>query len=156
VNRFERRLVATSTFLNQVGRLELTNSVFSAFPTFCMGTFSIHNTVINQIDKFRNHCLWRGADINAQQRPKAAWVGVCRSKEEGGLGILNLKTPNEALLLKQMAKFFNREDIPWVVVGKQGFLAGEMRVGPLPKRVPWVEVVGRYIRWDQAKLEFHK
>jgi hypothetical protein len=121
-----------------------------------MGTFSIHNTVINQIDKFRNHCLWRGADINAQQRPKAAWVGVCRSKEEGGLGILNLKTPNEALLLKQMANFFNREDIPWVVVGKQGFLAGEMHVGPLPKRVPCVEVVGRYIRWDQAKLEFHK
>jgi len=71
-NRCERRLAVTSSFLNQVGRLKLTNSVFSAFPTFCMGTFAIHNTVINQIDKFRKHCLWRGADINAQQRPKAA------------------------------------------------------------------------------------
>lgn len=92
VSRCERRLAATSTFLNQAGRLELTNSVFSAFPTFCMGTFALHVTVISQIDKFRKHCLWRGADINAKQRPKAAWTGVCRSKDEGGLGVLNLRT----------------------------------------------------------------
>jgi len=39
---------------------------------------------------------------------------VCRSKLEGGLGALNLRTQNEALLLKFLHKFFNREDIPWV------------------------------------------
>ena len=57
VKKCERRLAATSTFLNQAGRLQLTNSVFSAFPTFCMSTFAIHNTVISQIDKFRKLCL---------------------------------------------------------------------------------------------------
>jgi len=99
--------------------------MFLAFPTFYMGTFAIHNTVINQIDKFRKHCLWRGADINAQQRPKAAWTGVCRSKEEGGLGVLNLKTQNEALLLKHLFKFFNKEDIPWVsLVSKSYYSSG--------------------------------
>jgi hypothetical protein len=116
VNKCERRLAATSTFLNQAGRLQLTNSVFSAFPTFCMSTFAIHNTVISQIDKFRKLCLWRGADINANQRPKAAWTTVCKSKEEGGLGVINLKTQNEALLLKHVSKFFNKEDIPWVTL----------------------------------------
>jgi len=40
-------------------------------------------------------------------------TGVCRSKEEGGLGVLNLKTQNEALLLKHLYKFFNKEDILW-------------------------------------------
>ena len=35
-------------------------------------------------------------------------------KKEGGLGVLNLKTQNEALLLKHLHKFFNRLDIPWV------------------------------------------
>jgi hypothetical protein len=30
------------------------------------------------------------------------------------LGILNLKTQNDALLLKNMHKFFNRQDCPWV------------------------------------------
>jgi len=41
-------------------------------------------------------------------------VDVCKSKSEGGLGVIDLKTQNEALLLKQLMKFFNKEDIPWV------------------------------------------
>jgi hypothetical protein len=65
VSRCERRLATTSTFLNQARRFQLTNYVFLAFPTFCMSTFAIHSTVIDQIDKYRKLCLWRGADINA-------------------------------------------------------------------------------------------
>jgi hypothetical protein len=34
VQRIEGRLVFTSNFLNQVGRLEMVNSVLSALPTF--------------------------------------------------------------------------------------------------------------------------
>jgi hypothetical protein len=26
--------------------------------------------MIDQIDKFRKQCLWRGADVNVKQRPK--------------------------------------------------------------------------------------
>ena len=79
-----------------------------------MSTFSLHKTVIKQIDKYRKHCLWRGADINAKNPPKAAWELVCLPKKEGGLGVLNLRTQNEALLLKNLHKFFNRLDLPWV------------------------------------------
>jgi hypothetical protein len=114
VNRCERRLAATSTFLSQAGRLEVTNSIFTALPTFCMSTFLLQQLVIEQIDKFRKLCLWRGADVNAKQRPKAAWTMVCRSKEEGGLGVINIKTQNESLLLKHLHKFFNKDDTPWV------------------------------------------
>lgn len=39
VNKSERRLAATSALLNQARRLEITNSVLSALPTFCMSTF---------------------------------------------------------------------------------------------------------------------
>ena len=45
---------------------------------------------------------------------KAEWPPVIRSKDEGGLGVLDLKSQNEALLLKNLHKFFNRADIPWV------------------------------------------
>jgi hypothetical protein len=38
---------------------------------------------------------------------------VCRDKE-GGLGVLNLRTQNEALLLKYLHKFLDREDLPWI------------------------------------------
>lgn len=35
-----------------------------------------------------------------------------RPKKEGGLGVLSLKTHNEALLLKLLHKFLNKGDIP--------------------------------------------
>ena len=81
-----------------------------------MSTFALHNIVIAQIDKFRKLCLWRGADLNARQKLKAAWTNVCKSKQEGGLGVIDLKTQNEALLLKHLMKFFNKEDLPWILL----------------------------------------
>jgi hypothetical protein len=35
-------------------------------------------------------------------------------KNKGGLGILNLRLQNDALLLKHLHKFYNKENIPWV------------------------------------------
>jgi hypothetical protein len=37
-----------------------------------------------------------------------------KPKKKGGLGILNLKLQNEALLLKYPHKFYNKLDTPWV------------------------------------------
>jgi hypothetical protein len=39
---------------------------------------------------------------------------VCKPKEEGRLGILDLKKQNEALPMKNLDKFLNRKYIPWV------------------------------------------
>jgi hypothetical protein len=38
---------------------------------------------------------------------------VCLPKEEGGLGVIDLRVQNEALL-KNLHKFFKKEDLPWV------------------------------------------
>lgn len=35
-------------------------------------------------------------------------------KEEGGLGVINIEEQNKALLLKNLHKFFNKAQIPWV------------------------------------------
>jgi hypothetical protein len=114
VNKCERRLAYTSAFLSQAGRLDVTNSIFTSFPMFFMSTFSLHKTVIKQVDKYRKHSLWRRADITNKTPSKAAWELVCLPKHEGGLGVHNLQTQNDALLLKNLHKFFNRHDIPWV------------------------------------------
>lgn len=71
VSKCERRLIMASSFLNQAGRLQLTNSVLSALPTFTICTFKLQNTVIEQIDKYRRHCLWRGLDIHSKKPPNA-------------------------------------------------------------------------------------
>jgi hypothetical protein len=91
VTKCERRLSSVSSFLNQAGRLELTNAVFTSLPTFYMCTLELPKAVIKQIDKFRKHCLWRGSDINAKSPPKAAWEMVCVPKEQGGLGVTDIE-----------------------------------------------------------------
>lgn len=79
-----------------------------------MCSLELPKSVIKQIDKFRKNCLWQGAEINARKPPKAAWKMVCASKEDGGLGVINIRKQNEPLLLKNLHKFFNRMDTPWV------------------------------------------
>jgi hypothetical protein len=39
---------------------------------------------------------------------------VCKPKKKGGLGILNLKLQNEALLLKYLHKFYDKMETHWV------------------------------------------
>jgi hypothetical protein len=60
VSKCERRLVNFSSLLSEASRLQLTNDVLNALPTFAMCTFFIPKTILKQIDKFMKHCLWRG------------------------------------------------------------------------------------------------
>lgn len=66
------------------------------------------------MDRYRKHCLWSGADENNRINAKGAWPLVTRANEEGGLGVIDLRSQNEALLMKNLHKFFNKVDIPWV------------------------------------------
>jgi len=72
----------------------------------------IPHTVIQQIDKFRKHYLWSKGDINRRGTCLAAWDPACRPKEEGGLGIINMKNENIAFLMKFLDKFYNHAEIP--------------------------------------------
>lgn len=108
IQRIEKQLVSTSMFLSQVGKLQLANSVFSAMPTIYMCSLKLPSSIITQIDKYRKHCLWRGADINARKLLQAGWALACKPKKQGGLGILHLEKYNVSLLMKNMHKFYNR------------------------------------------------
>lgn len=112
--RIERRLTGISKMLSYQGRLILVNSVFSALPTFYMCSLQLPPRIIDQIDKYRKHYLWSGGDINRKGTCLAAWEYACKSKENGGLGIIDLKAQNSALLMKHLDKFYNHADLPWV------------------------------------------
>jgi hypothetical protein len=43
-----------------------------------------------------------------------AWRKCTRPKRNGGVGVINLRSQNTALLLKNLDKFYNRRNIPWV------------------------------------------
>jgi hypothetical protein len=109
--RIERRMSASSQFLSYAGRLQLVNYVISSLPTYYMCSLKLPLTVIEIIDKHKKNCLWRGKDFNRKGYNLAAWELVRKPKDKGGLGVINLSIQNDALLLKQLDKFYCKENI---------------------------------------------
>jgi hypothetical protein len=114
MDRIERRLSACSTWLSYSGRLEMLNSAITPITTYTLGTIKVPKGVIDNIDRARKQCLWRGNDETIKGGNLVAWPTVMKPKEKGGLGIINLRLQNDALLLKHLHKFYNKEDVPWV------------------------------------------
>jgi hypothetical protein len=79
-----------------------------------MCTIKLPKGVIENIDRARKQCLWRGNSAEKKGGNLVAWPVVQQPKVKGGLGILNLRLQNDALLMKQLDKFYNKMDIPWV------------------------------------------
>ena len=115
INKMERRLTATSTFLAFSGKVELTKAVLSALPTYTVCTLKLPLGVVNNLDRARGDCLWRGSGVNDKKKKTlVALKKTCRPRNKGGLGVLNLRNHNNALLLKHLDKFYNKKNIPWV------------------------------------------
>lgn len=79
-----------------------------------MCSLNIPSQVIKQIDCYRKHCLWSKGDISRKGTYLVAWETAYKAKDEGGLGIIDIKAQNNALLLKFLDKFYHKSDIPWV------------------------------------------
>jgi len=114
MDRVERCLSACSTWLSYLGRLEMINSAITPITTYAMCTIKLPIGVIENIDRARKQCLWRGSDTEKKGGNLVAWPVVQQPKDKGGLGILNLRLQNDALLLKQLHKFYNKIGIPWI------------------------------------------
>jgi hypothetical protein len=70
--------------------------------------------IINICNRAQCHCLWVKEEDSSSCNALAAWTLVARPKCHGGLGVLNLELQNKALLLKQLHKFYEKADTPWV------------------------------------------
>lgn len=87
----------TAIYLSLGGRLTLINPVLSTIPIYWMSVFKL---VILEIDKIRRDFLWKGPDMGSKGIRLVAWKRICRPKNLGGWGIINLKEFNRALLGK--------------------------------------------------------
>ena len=116
VQRVEKRLCGIADFLNYGGKLQMVKSVLASLPIFFMCCLDVPISIKDQIVKYMRHCLWRkkNTDVQAKGSALVAWSKVARPKSQGGLGVLNLHVQNNALLLKNLHKFYNKHDIPWV------------------------------------------
>jgi hypothetical protein len=91
-----------------------------------MSSLQLPVTVIKAIDTARKNCLWRGNNPSSTRKSLASWDRVCMPKEKGGLGVINLRVQNTALLLKHMIKFYNGADLPWVKLISQSYYVSKV------------------------------
>lgn len=80
---------------------------FLSLPTFYLCTLRVPITILNQLDRYGKHWLWDKGDLTRKGGCLVSWEVACKSKEQGGLGIIDLRTQNTALLMKHLHKFYN-------------------------------------------------
>jgi hypothetical protein len=66
--------------------------------------------------------------------PLAAWKMVTRPKLKRGLGVIYLRLQIEVLPMKNLHKFYNKEELPWVQLiwsnyYRNGHVAGQVKKG---------------------------
>jgi hypothetical protein len=114
MDRVERQLSACSTWLSYSGRLQMVNSAITLITTYAMCTIKLSKEVIENIDRAHKQCLWRGNTPDKKGGNLVALPVVQLPKDKGGLGVINLRLQNDALLMKHLSKFYNKVDVPWV------------------------------------------
>lgn len=116
LQRIERRLAGCSTLLSYGDKLVLLKAMFTSMPTFTMCYFALPMAVIDQINKYLRHCFLRKYGMEDKGCALFAWDKVCKPKDQGGLGVLEIVTQNKALLMKHIHKIMNQADLPWVKI----------------------------------------
>jgi hypothetical protein len=98
--------------LSSGGQLILSNACLDNLPMFAMGLFLLHDGIHARFDTHRSKFYWEGTGPKRKYH-MVNWPTVCRPKEVGGLGLLNTKKMNQALLLKWVWRLYQEEDTIW-------------------------------------------
>ncbi|GKE70879.1 RNA-directed DNA polymerase, eukaryota, reverse transcriptase zinc-binding domain protein [Tanacetum coccineum] len=99
--------------LSYAGRLQLITSILSSMQVYWALVFILPKTVIKDIDKLFKGFLWCQGDLS-KGKAKIAWKQVCRTNEEGGLGIKDLSKWNEVLMSKHLWNVATMKESIWV------------------------------------------
>jgi hypothetical protein len=70
--------------------------------------FEILKGVIKKLDQYRSRFYWQGDTYKKKYR-LAKWDILCRPKDQGGLGIIDLEVQNICLLSKWIVNLLNTE-----------------------------------------------
>ena len=98
--RFQARLTSwRGKLLSLGGRLVLINSVLTNMVLYMISFFQLPKGVLKKLDYYRSRFFWQG-DSEKKKYRLARWDVVCCPKDQGGLGIHDLRIKNSALLGK--------------------------------------------------------
>ena len=99
--------------LSYAGRNELVKSVLQGVECFWLTILPIPAGVKAKIVQLCRNFLWSGS-CNSHKRPLVSWKEIILPKEEGGLGIRDIKAWNKALISKTLWDIQAKKDSIWV------------------------------------------
>jgi hypothetical protein len=82
---------------------------------YAMCALQLPPGVIALMGKRRRSFLWCGNDAPSGAQSLVAWEKVCRSRENGGLGVKDLSLMNVCLPLKLLHRLFVADDSAWAI-----------------------------------------
>ena len=95
--------------MSSAARLTLTNSSLASLPIYTMSLFLMAEGTHAGFDKHMSRFFWEGVG----EKIKYHWVNwptVCQPKDQGGLGIINSRLLNIAVLTKWIWRMFTEEN----------------------------------------------
>lgn len=76
------------------GRLTLLNSSLSSISSFYLSFFLLPSWIIAKLDKICCNFFWKGVNKSSRGYNLVSWGRLCKSKNQGGLGLLDLASFN--------------------------------------------------------------
>jgi hypothetical protein len=121
-------------FLASARKLELTNSYLSSLRMFAMSLYLLYDATHAAFDKVRSRFFWE--EVGPKHKYHMVdWATVCKPKEYGGLGILNTRRMNIALMLKWIWKLYQNAEGLWVDLLKAKYLGNnELFSAAVPRK----------------------
>ena len=89
-----------SGLLTEARKLLLTMTTLSAIPVHISIALCLSGWAVEEIDKCRRAFLWQGTRSTTGGRCKVSWNIVCSPRENGGLGVPDLRITGFALRLR--------------------------------------------------------
>jgi hypothetical protein len=85
----------------------LINSILSSLAIFMLSFYEVPKEVLHKLDFYRSRFFWQGDEHKKYRLAK--WGVICRPKDQGGLGVLNLELQNKCLLSKWIFSLINSD-----------------------------------------------
>jgi hypothetical protein len=82
------------------------NSILSSLVIFMLSFYEVTKEVLHKLDYYRSRFFWQG-DNHKKKYRLAKWGIICRPKDQGGLGVLNLELQNTCLLSTWLFSLIN-------------------------------------------------
>jgi hypothetical protein len=114
VSRLDKKLSGISSLMTYTGRLTLLNSLINSQPMFAMCSLKAPITFFAHFENSKRQFLWADKEDKIKGNFLASWKMLYKPKEQEGVGVLDLRAHNIAVLLKNLHKLYNYHDLPRV------------------------------------------